>query len=239
VSESLLNNFELKSHQVFFHSGATEAINSFVKGLADKNKVHFFYFESDHPCVTAQASWLEKHGHQATAFKINGDGSFNLEEVVSSIKKSNTTNLLNFTWVHNETGVVWPISLASQIKKETGCLVHVDAVQSVAKVKDFLQLDNEPDIYTYSSHKFGGLKGSGFSFLKKGFEFSPLIEGGGQQNSLRAGTENPMGALCTQLALEEVINDYNPEESQKVKEQIESFLQDLLGDKLLLLVKKV
>ena len=92
------------------------------------------------------------------------------------------TVLINITYVHNEIGVVCPLEEVIKLKNETGAMVHVDAVQSPGKIESWDLLPQEIDFYTFSSHKFGGLKGVGFTFVsEKASSFEPLLTGGGQQ----------------------------------------------------------
>ncbi|MBL7666036.1 MAG: aminotransferase class V-fold PLP-dependent enzyme [Bacteriovoracaceae bacterium] len=230
TKEFLQDFFSIK-HPVLFHSGATESINLCIKGFAAKNKkIHFFYFLSDHAAVTGNVAWLKSRGHETTALKIDQNGNFDLDEVIQTIKKSTLPTLLNFTWVHNETGVEWKLETAAEIKRQTQCYVHVDAVQSVAKIKNYQKLLADLDFYTYSGHKFGSLKGVGFSFVKELEAFNPIFHGGGQQQGQRSGTENPMGVYTLQLALTERQSTYQYDENLKAKKQFEAQLKAVFGE---------
>lgn len=116
---------------------------------------------------------------------------------------------LNYTYVNNESGVVWPLEWALDLKKETKCFVHVDAVQAAGKIANWEMLLPELDAYTFSGHKFGALKGIGFTFFNKELDFNPLIVGGTQQEGLRAGTENALGVYTIKLALHEMKENFN------------------------------
>lgn len=94
--------------------------------------------------------------------------------------------------------------MGEEIKKQTSAFIHVDAVQLVGKTANWDMLSPELDAYTFSGHKFGALKGIGFSFVSNGTDFSPLIVGGSQQDGLRAGTENALGVYSIKLALHEM-----------------------------------
>lgn len=228
----LLSSFNLdNSYDVIFHSGTTEFVNTLLNGLDDFG---LFYFPSDHPCVSELA---KKLNGSIDTFELGVDenGDFDLDAVVSTIndyqKVSGKKALLNYTFVHNETGVYWPLFEAEKIKELTGCLIHVDAVQSVGKVRDFNKLSSKIDFYSYSAHKFGSLKGVGFSFIKKMVSFRPLIIGGGQQSGKRSGTENVIGIHSIVLALEELFEKFNYDKSVQFKNYIENKLQNILLDK--------
>jgi cysteine desulfurase len=121
--------------------------------------------------------------------------------------------------------------LAIQIKKETNCFVHVDAVQLIGKISNWNDLSAELDSYTFSGHKFGSMKGVGFSFVKKDFNFLPLLVGGNQQNGLRAGTENALGIYSLKLALEDITELFDAPTIFSAKKEIESKILNLIGSK--------
>jgi cysteine desulfurase len=106
----------------------------------------------------------------------------------------------------------------------------VDAVQSVMRFDGWNHLSEQIDAVSYSAHKFGALKGIGFSFIKSEFKFAPLLNGGGQQAGLRSGTENPLATYSIQLALEEVIDDGSIEKSIELKIAIVNLFKTVLGE---------
>jgi cysteine desulfurase len=224
-----------KEFHLIFHSGASEGVNALVKGRAlslmeEGKTLNFFRSASDHSSVRNMESDLELLGHKMTIFPVLDTGEIDAGSLIEMIKKAKGEVLLNFTPMNNETGVCWDWALASKIKEETGCLVHMDTVQTVGKVPGWNQLDNKMDLFTYSAHKFGALKGVGFSFIKKGFKFRPFISGGGQQGGLRSGTENTMGIYSIKLALEDLENE-DLSLIQEAKDLFETRLKELLGDK--------
>lgn len=183
--------------RIIFHSGATEGINTIFNLNADDK---LFYFPTDHPCVQAISS-----KYDSLSLQVDNDGHCAPETVSKLINTNKSTGLnwLNFTAVNNETGVVWDLEDAVNIKDRTGCLVHVDAVQMPAKIYP-LKLSSELDAYTFSAHKFGALKGVGFSFVKKSLNLEPFIYGGGQQSNFRSGTLNTFGIFSVRDALEQL-----------------------------------
>ncbi|MBK25611.1 MAG: hypothetical protein CME70_16560 [Halobacteriovorax sp.] len=233
----IYNTFKLKPKEfdLVFHSGASEGVNALVKGralhLMSEGKVlNFFRSATDHSSVRNMQDDLELLGHKMTVFPVKETGEINVEKLIEEINKAEGEVLLNFTPMNNETGVCWDWKLANKIKKETNCLVHMDTVQTVGKVPGWNELDPEMDLFTYSAHKFGALKGVGFSFIKKGFEFRPFISGGGQQGGLRSGTENTVGVYTIKLALEDLENE-DLKEIEKARVLFESGLKKILGDK--------
>jgi cysteine desulfurase len=108
--------------------------------------------------------------------------------------------------------------------------VHVDAVQAVGKIKDWHLLFKSVDAYTFSGHKFGALKGSGFSFIQNDFDIDPILKGGGQQYGLRSGTENTFSFHSIPLALDYLFDHYNFNEQVAAKRSFEEKLKQVLGN---------
>lgn len=233
TTEFLFDIFSVeKTHDVFYHSGASEGINTIVKGLSfsafkENKKFTFIHSKTDHSCINNLREDLETLGHKVIAFDVNEDGDVSVEEVVSLIKQCDGQVLLNYTFVNNETGVVWPLAGALEIKKQTGCLVHVDAVQSIGKIDEWKKIEEQLDFYTYSAHKFGGMKGVGFSFVRQGLRFHPLVRGGGQQQGMRSGTENVPGIYSIKLALKDLMASFSYEELKQARDVIEEHLLSL------------
>jgi cysteine desulfurase len=236
TTEYLFNTFKLSqsAFSLVYHSGATEGINSFFKGIALENfkqqkKCNFYFSIIDHAAVTNLEDDLKALGHQVYFFSVDKNGDFNPNKLIELIKNTTTVNelaVLNYTYVHNETGVVWPLGIALRIKNETGALIHVDAVQVVGKISNWNFLLSELDAYTFSAHKFGAMKSVGFTFSAKKVTASPWIVGGGQQNGARSGTENALGIYSVKLALMDILDSFNPDELQKSKLLIENSLHD-------------
>jgi len=226
--------FSLSSHEIFFHSGATEAINSIVKGfcfkhLALKNNFHIISMATDHAASLNQKAHVELLGGEFHTLSPDSNGDMDIDEVIRYISKLDGEVLLNYTYVNSVTGVVSSLEDAVAIKAKTNCLVHVDAVQSIGKVAGH-ELLAELDFYTFSGHKFGAMKGIGFTFVKDQQCWSPLIVGGSQQADLRSGTENIHGIYSLKLALEELESCFDSEVLLSEKMEIEELLLEKFPD---------
>lgn len=243
TSQYLLNLFKLNtSHDVIFHSGASEGINTYFKGVAlngfRTKKIHRFVFSKlDHQAVVGLEEELKALGHEVYYFQNDHDGNLNLlllKKLLSEIQSKLNSGegiYLNWTWVNNETGVVWPLETVLELKKQFNINVHVDAVQSVGKIRNWKELLSQLDLFTYSAHKFGALKGVGFTIIKKETVWHPLIHGGSQQDNRRAGTENPMGVESIEIALKNFVAHENFDELEKAKMNIEKEIISLIGHK--------
>ena len=237
----LFEKFSLNSSQfnLIYHSGASEGINAFFKGVAlqgirDHKKCAFFFSTVDHACVVNQKDQLELMGHEVHLFEVDKNGNFDVDSLINQINlKSNLgyKAILNYTYVNNENGVVWSLELAKEIKDKTSAIIHVDAVQLVGKIFNWEKLLSELDAYTFSGHKFGSLKSIGFSFIKKNLKYLPLVSGGEQQSGYRGGTENALGILSLKLALQDFEEYFDPARLEKNKLKIEKIISDILDDK--------
>lgn len=238
-SRSIINNskdfifntfgIDEKFSQLFFHSGATEGINTLLfgagfKAFKENKKISFYFSPTDHACVVNLKDNLSTLGHEVIFMPINSHGEIISEELIKIINASSTDrSIINWTWLNNETGVVNALDVAEKIKSETKADIIVDAVQAPGKIAEWKELNDKLDAYSFSSHKFGGLKGIGFSFVKDSYDYSPLIIGGGQQNKLRSGTENPMGVYTTELALRDLIKEFSLGKINKMLELKKEF----------------
>lgn len=244
TSEYLRELFDLKHFDIMYHSGATEGINDIVKGFclknySLKNEFHFVCFKADHSCVVKQKEFVEILGGHYHELDVSSEGDFLFNDSLSYIKKLTGSVLINYTLINNETGVIWDLEDIIKIKSETMALVHVDAVQMIGKIPcEFFKLSQELDFYTFSGHKFGALKGVGFTFIKDRMKyFSSLIQGGGQQAKMRSGTENVTGIYSIKLALEEIKKVCCANNLGESKKYIEEKLQETFGQRIKIISK--
>lgn len=176
--------------RVIFTGGGSEANNLAIKGatsLNGKSSKHIITSCIEHPSVINTFKALEQDGFETTFLPVNSDG---LVEV-KSLKQAlwDNTILVSIMSANNETGVIQPIKELAILAHKQGILFHCDAVQAAGKIPIDVQ-DLDVDLLTISAHKFYGPKGIGVLYASKGVELSPLINGGKQENNLRAGTEN-------------------------------------------------
>ncbi len=221
-----------KETKLFFHSGASEAFSSFAHSFTEMARLKgvdllICTSKTDHPCVHELSQrYLGPHV-KFLELKKNKDLQYLHDENFELIKDKKENNpgliiLYHHLWVHNETGLVCPLNELKRLKEISDLFIHVDAVQSVGKIPEWRELTGG-DIWTYSAHKFGALKGVGFSLMDKALPFYSLISGGGQQQGMRSGTENPMGTKSVSLALQDM-KKINVADNFKLKEELLSFL---------------
>ena len=203
-----------KDTRLFFHSGATEGIQTFAASFAEMSRLserNLLICTSavDHPVTVSLAS--KYFGPHVDFFELKRDQNLRYQHQenllkLQELKRANPGLIILYhhLWVHNETGQVSPLEELSVFKAIPDLYLHIDAVQAPGKIPDWQKL-SEGDIWTFSAHKFGALKGIGFSFFKTNFDFHPLLTGGGQQGNFRSGTENIQGVRSIALALEDLL----------------------------------
>ncbi|MFS0647255.1 cysteine desulfurase family protein [Siminovitchia sp. 179-K 8D1 HS] len=183
--------------EIYFTSGGSEGNNLAIKGTAlmyrDRGK-HIITTSVEHPSVREACEQLRALGYKITYIPVNKDGHIDPDDILHSM--TDQTILVSVIHVNNEVGTIQPVTqIGKLLKKYPKVLYHVDHVQGAAKVPLDLH-DSHIDICTFSAHKFHGLKGNGFVFIRKGVTIAPLISGGNQENGMRSGTENTAGIVA-------------------------------------------
>ena len=174
--------------EIYFTSGATEAINLALFGCFESYKTkgnHIITACTEHKVVLDCCQELERRGASITYLAVNQYGEVDLKELRKSITKE--TILISLMHANNEIGSIHPIQEIAQIAKKAEVLFMTDCTQSVGKIPVKLNL---VDIGVFSSHKMYGPKGAGALYVKKGVKLAPQLFGGGQEKTLRPGTQN-------------------------------------------------
>tara|TARA_B100000674_G_C37932576_1_gene958704 strand:- start:243 stop:1367 length:1125 start_codon:yes stop_codon:yes gene_type:complete len=219
---SIAQILNCKTSEIIFTSGGSESNNIVLKGILKKGD-HLITSSYEHPSVLNLAKHLQQNGVEVSFIKPLEHGSISAEQVKSEIKSN--TKLISIMYVNNELGTINPISEIGDIALENKILFHSDTVQFIGKEKLDLSKINI-DFATICAHKFYGPKGVGGLFCKSGIVLNPLIDGGGQENGLRAGTENISSILGMAKALE-ISNNTLLENKKKILE-LENYFIGLL-----------
>ena len=190
--------------EVYFTSGGSESDNIFVKGCFKEGSA-IITSPIEHPAILNACKAIHKLGSLQITLPVNKSGIIDLEQVkqLEGLIKREKPIYATVMLVNNETGMIQPIKeLCSYLKSICPNLIfHTDAVQACGKVSiDVKELG--VDSLSLSGHKFGAPKGIGILYLKKGIHCNPLIDGGGQENGLRSGTENVPYIMGITKALE-------------------------------------
>ncbi|WP_276381266.1 cysteine desulfurase family protein [Flavobacterium sp. H4147] len=199
-----------EADEIIFTSGATEAINLAIKGLADQNRKHIVTVQTEHKAVLETCRFMESIGFEVTYLLTDSDGLLNLQLLEEIITDKTLVFIGMFS--NNETGVIQNVSAISKILKDKNVLFMCDATQAIGKIPvDVKKLGI--DLLTLSAHKFYGPKGVGALYVsaKAKIKLSPQIVGGGQQRKLRSGTLNVPGIIglgkASEIALNELEKD--------------------------------
>ncbi len=182
-----------ESNEIFFTACGTEADNWAIKGAAFANQQkgkHIISSQIEHHAVLHSLEYLEKQGFSVTYLPVDKEGRVNPEDLKNAI--TDETILVTIMMANNEVGTIEPIAELAKIAHEKKVLFHTDAVQAVGSVPvDVKALD--VDMLSLSAHKFGGPKGVGALYIKKGTKIDTFMHGGAQERNRRAGTENVAG----------------------------------------------
>ncbi len=194
--------------EVYFTSGGSEADNWALKGaarrLAKKGKKHIITTVFEHHAILHTVKALEKEGFEVSYIGVNNEGYVAPEEIKEAIRED--TAIVSVMYANNEIGTIQPIAEIGAICKEKGVLFHTDAVQAVGNVEIDVKEQNI-DMLSMSSHKVHGPKGVGALYCRKGVVLQNLIDGGAQERSKRAGTENVAGIVGFGKAMELICAD--------------------------------
>lgn len=174
-------------------SGATESINMVLKGVALQAMIegnaspHMVTSAVEHKATLDPCKQLQALGCKVTKIPVDGAGRVDCSALETVLKEKPL--LFSLMHVNNEVGAIQPIEAVAELLRESECLFHVDAAQSVGKLPVDVQALSV-DYLSFSSHKLYGPQGIGALYVKPGAQryVQPLISGGGHQQGLRSGT---------------------------------------------------
>lgn len=194
--QNILSCIADDSFELIFTSCGTEADNHAL--FCGGRRGNVVTTMGEHSAVFSAANELKQRGIEVRFAPLNSDGSVNVDELLKLV--DNKTSLVSVIHVNNETGAVNDINnIAGRVKGiNPSTIFHSDGVQAFGKIA--FKLQNNVDLYSTSSHKVGGLKGTGALFKRKKLALKPFIYGGGQEGGMRSGTENVFGIKMFELA---------------------------------------
>lgn len=184
------------NYEVIFTSCGTEADNHAL--FCGGRRGNVVTTMGEHAAVFSAAAELKQRGIEVRLAPLRSDGGVDEDELVRLV--DDKTSLVSVIHVNNETGAVNDVNaIAKKVKaKNPRALFHSDGVQAFGKIP--FKLSENIDLYSTSSHKIGGMKGTGALFKRKKLVLKPFIFGGGQENGMRSGTENVFGIKMFELA---------------------------------------
>lgn len=188
--------------EIFFTSGGTEADNWALKGTAFQYERGKGIITSaiEHHAILNSCAALERMGYPIATLPVDSEGVVD-SDALKSLPMSDAV-LVSVMLANNEIGTIEPVAELAQIAHQAGVLFHTDAVQAIGHIPvDVKTL--HVDMLSASAHKFNGPKGAGFLYVRNGVNLIPLLDGGGQERGMRAGTENVAHIVGMAAALQE------------------------------------
>lgn len=207
-SQKILALLKLEGRQIIYTSGATEANNLAVKGIAHQHKNKGKYVIStylEHASVNGPLAILQGEGFEIDYLETDTEGRISLEHLRELLRRD--TVLVSVCYVDSESGVTQQIDEISKILSDyPDCRFHVDATQAIGKINAVLDC---ADLFSFSPHKFYGLNGCGVLIIKEGVLLEVQIHGGISTTPFRSGTPS-LGLIAgTATALELALEDFN------------------------------
>lgn len=192
----------MRTGDVIFTSGGTEADNLAVKGIVlaglERGRRHLITSPIEHESILESAAYLQRfHGVTVTLAPVDGTGRVSPAALTAALRDD--TALVSIGHANNEIGTVQDATALGQVAKDAGVPLHLDAVQSAG----WLPLaELGADAISIAGHKLGAPKGIGALAVRGRVPLEPLLHGGGQERGRRSGTENVAGAVGLATALE-------------------------------------
>lgn len=188
--ESVASLIGATHREIIFTSGATESNNIALKGLGRFHKdrrSHIITLETEHKCVLETCKRLEREGYTLTILPVQVNGLIDLAALEAAITEQ--TLFVSVMAVHNEIGVIQPLSEIGAICRQHGVYFHTDAAQAFGKISLDVNTMNI-DLMSISGHKVYGPMGVGALYVRRRprVRLEPLFDGGGQERGLRSGT---------------------------------------------------
>ncbi|MGK7954072.1 MAG: cysteine desulfurase family protein [Crocosphaera sp.] len=232
--ETIANAINCSPEEMIFTSGATEANNLAIKGIAEayfSQGQHIITVQSEHRAVLDPCQYLEKLGFEITYLPVKKDGLIDLEFLENSIRPE--TILVSVMAANNEIGVLQPLKKIGEICQKNDVLFHSDAAQAIGKIP----LDvKEMNIHLLSltAHKVYGPKGIGALYIRRReprVNIAPQLHGGGQEKGIRSGTlytPQIVGlAKAIELALAEI--EIESKRQSELRDRLQKQLLSLEG----------
>lgn len=214
--ESLAQAIGAEPEEIIFTSGATEANNLAIKGVAEtyfsKGK-HIITVATEHNAVLDPCRYLESLGFDLTILPVQNDGLLNLTTLATACRPD--TVLVSVMAANNEIGVLQPLSDIGAICRDRHILFHTDAAQAIGKIPLDVQT-MQIDLMSLTAHKIYGPKGIGALYVRRKnprVTVAPQLHGGGHERGLRSGTLYPPQIVGFAKAVDLALENY-PEETQ-------------------------
>jgi len=223
-----------QAKDLIFTSGATEAINLAIQGVArhehERGK-HLVTVATEHRAVLETCEFLQAEGWTVSVVDVDQHGCVDPAAIASAIRPD--TTLVSVMLANNEIGTLHDVAAIGKITRERGVFLHVDAAQALGKVP--VDVDAlSADLMSLSAHKLYGPKGVGALYVRRRdprVRLTPMIHGGGHERGLRSGTLNVPGIIGFAKATEIAVAERTTEQA-RIRDLAERLWRGLeaLGD---------
>jgi cysteine desulfurase len=192
--ETIAAGIQASPEEIIFTSGATEANNLAIKGVAEayfSQGQHIITVATEHRAVLDPCQYLESLGFEVTFLPVREDGLIDLATLKQTIRED--TILVSVMAANNEIGVLQPLAEIGQICREKEVLFHTDAAQAIGKIPLDVEAMNI-DLMSLTAHKVYGPKGIGALYVRRRqpkVRLASQMQGGGQERNFRSGTLYP------------------------------------------------
>jgi len=205
-----------KPNEIYFTSCGSEADNWAIKGAAmagaKKGKKHIITTNFEHHAALHSFQAMERQGFEVTYLPVDSEGLISPEQVKAAIRPD--TALVSIMYVNNEIGTILPIPEIGAICREAKVLFHTDAVQAIGNVAVNV-VEQNIDMLSLAGHKIHAPKGVGVLYIRNGVGIETFMDGGAQERSKRAGTENLASIVGLGKAIEIASADIDAKNEKK------------------------
>lgn len=189
--ETIAQAINAQPVEIVFTSGATEANNLAIKGVAESymgQGQHIITVQTEHSAVLAPCRYLESLGFSVTYLPVDSEGLIQLETLEDAFRPE--TVLVSVMAANNEIGVLQPIREIGEMCRDRKILFHTDAAQALGKIPLDVEAMNI-DLLSMTAHKLYGPKGIGALYVRRRnprVQLAPQLHGGEQERGVRSGT---------------------------------------------------
>ena len=189
--EILATAINATPEEIVFTSGATEANNLAIKGVAEayfQKGQHIVTVATEHSAVLDPCNYLKSLGFDITILPVQPDGLIDLTELEKALRPD--TILVSVMAANNEIGVLQPLAEVGEICRERNIIFHTDAAQAIGKIPLDVQ-GMQVDLMSLTAHKVYGPKGIGALYVRRRnprVKLAPQLHGGGHERGMRSGT---------------------------------------------------
>ncbi len=217
--------------EIVFTAGGSESDNLALRGmdpyLKRTGKTTIITSLIEHHAVLSTCKDLEKDGFNVIYMPVDQDGRVDIEELDRVMyQHKDTIGMVSIMAVNNEIGSIQLIDDIGDLCQGYGTIFMTDAVQALGHIPLDVK-KSHIDLMSMSGHKINSMKGVGALYVRQGLEIAPIITGGGQENHLRAGTENVPGIASMGKAVETL-----DDSSMEIREKSYKYWREILKDEL-------